>query len=216
MRIIEMLRDAAVARVKQLLGFKQDLDPEIVQAMIETQEDLERSSELPFFLRKNYVGLVTAENNPVVNVPADFIREWDDDQMFVMNELLDEFPVVKDQEGYLRLRWPINQGQGMPQKYARVYREFHFYPTPNLIYELNGAYYAKAESLSSNIENVWLKELPFILIARSGLLVGGGLRDKEGIAIFSTMNDMMTTKLHQMTAADDAAGSRPVVGGDED
>ena len=133
-----------------------------------------------------------------------------------MNENLGETPVVKDQEGFLRLRWPIQLGWGTPIKYARVYRDVHLYPTPDRIYTLNGAYYAKDAPLTTNIENKWLKELPLILVARAGLMIAAGLRDKDGMSLCTSLNDIMTSKLHHMTVADDAAGSRPVIGGDED
>ena len=211
-----MLRDAALSRVKVMLGFKQNLDADILQAMVETQEDLERSSELPYFLRKNYLDWETEEGVRNLTVPTDFIREWDDDQLFAINDELMETPIVKDQEGFLRLRWPIQLGWGTPKKYARVYKDIHLYPTPDKIYTLNGAYYAKDLPLTTNIENKWLKELPYILIARAGLMLAAGLRDKDGMSAFSSLNEIMTAKLHQMTVADDAAGSRPIIGGDED
>lgn len=210
-----MLRDTAVARVKQMLGFKQNLDSEIVQAMIESQEDLERSSELPFFLRKNYSGLVTVALDNQVAVPTDFIRESDDDQMAITDSEGGEHNVVKDLRGYLRIRYPGTEDPSIPQRYARMYRTFFFYPTPDAIYTLNGTYYGKDQTLSTNIENLWLKELPFILVARAGLLLGAGLRDKEGLAAFGYMNDVNTEKLHRMSTADDQAGSKPVIGGED-
>lgn len=210
-----MLRDIAVARVKQMLGFKKTLDSEIVQAMIEVQEDLERSSELPFFLRKDYASFVTAANVKTVAAPSDFIREDGSDQLFVTDGDGEEHSIVKDERGFLRLRWPTNEGSALPRRYARTDKTFYFYPTPDKIYTLNGTYYGKDASLATNVENKWMKELPFILLARSGLMLAAGLRDKEALTSFGAMNEIMTAKLHLMTTADDMAGMKPIIG-DED
>jgi hypothetical protein len=209
-----MLRDIAVARVKQSLGFKLNLDEEIVQAMIEAQQDLERSSELPFFLRKTFINFLTVGGQRTLPAPTDFIREWDDDQLVALNGL-EESPVFKDQEGLLRVRYPSGM-KGLPRAYARVNKEYHFYPIPDKRYVLDGTYYAKDVELTTNVENKWLKELPHIIIARAGLTVAGGLRDQAGLATFGALNEIMTEKLYRMTASDDMAGQRPIIGGHED
>jgi len=213
-----MLRDTAVARVKQMLGFKKNLDAEIVQAMIEIQDDLELSSELPDFLRKQ-IGLVTIANNSNVPVPTDFIREWEQNPMIVIDADGVQHNLFKDEPTYLRLRYPVEDGPGLPKGYnifnISDIKYFSFYPTPDAIYTIGGTWYTKDADLSTNIENKWMKELPFLLIARSGLLLAAGLRDKDALASFGQMNDIFTAKLHLMTTADDAAGAKPVIGGED-
>lgn len=214
-----MLRSIAVARVKQMLGFKRNLDAEILQAMIEQQEDLERSSELPFFLRKKYSGFATAANVQSVAAPADFIREWDNDVLSIVatngtSSFIQE--LRKDDDNFLRLRYPTTDGTNLPLGYSRLDKTFYFYPTPDAIYTLDGSYYAKDQSLASgDIENKWLRELPLILVARAGMLVATGLRDQVAMQSFVQLNDLMTTKLHTMTTADDMAGAKLVMGGED-
>lgn len=220
-----MLRDTAVARVKQMLGFKLNLDAEIVQAMIEAQEDLERSSELPWFLRDPYSTTSTfAKLTPSVKsyaTPTGFIREDEQSRFTLVDPYsLREWVITKDEEGHLRSRWPDRwpemEGEGLPHGFSRRDGIFTFYPTPDKSYLVSGHYYKKDVSLSTNIENKWLKELPHIIIARSGLTLAAGLRDQAGLATFGAMNEIMTEKLHRMTVADDLAGTRYVIGGDED
>lgn len=217
MKNTTMLRDIAVARVKMHLGFKTNLDAEIVQAMIEMQAQLERDKELPGFLRKSFAAFATVADVKTLAVPTDFIREYDGDQLFVTNDDGEESPVIKDLQGFLRLRWPTPTAEenSLPQRYALVARTYHFYPTPDAVYTLNGTYYAHDEVLSTNIENKWLLELPEILIARAGMLLGSGLRDKEGLTILATMDQIATKKLHEMTTAEDQAGTKPVMGGED-
>lgn len=215
-----MLRDEAVARVKQGLGFKTNLDNEIVTAFQQLQNDLENSSELPFFLRKQYSAFNTVALDPTLPVPADFIREWDEDILStVTTDGTTTFtqPIVRYDEGYARLRWPTGEfpAGDVPVAYSRIYRTFRFYPTPDAIYGLNGSYYAKDAPLTTNIENLWMKELPHILIARAGMQLAQGLRDKDALASFGMMNDIYTNKLHLMTTADDAAGGKLVMGGED-
>src|SRR5438552_14728992 len=155
-----MLRDVAVGRVKQLLGFRKNLDDEIVQAFMEVQEQLEQEAELPFFLRKSYNNLATVEDVREVNLPTDFIREEDSDQMFVTDSGGTKQPVVKDERGFLRIRYP---GKGLPKGYSTEVDVFHFYPIPDKVYSLNGTYFAKASLLDTNIQNRWLKFLPEII-----------------------------------------------------
>lgn len=218
-----MLRDAAVAQVKQGLGFKKNLDGEIVLAFQQLQADLETSSELPFFLRKKYdPGFVTVPSQRFLAVPTDFIREWDDDPLSIIytdgNETFTQ-ELYKDSPAFLKLRWPQETlpltDTSVPKGYARINDTFYFYPLPSAAYGFDGSYYAKAAVLDTNIENVWLKELPYILIARAGLQLAQGLRDQAALASFGAMNDIFTAKLHLMTTADDQAGAKPVIGGED-
>lgn len=219
-----MLRDAAVARVKQGLGFKKNLDAEIVIAFQELQADLETSSELPFFLRKKYAAsFATVASTRTVNAPTDFIREWDDDPLSIIytdgtNTSYTQ-ELIKDSPAFLKLRWPQETlpltSLSVPKGYARINDTFYFYPLPSQVFTFDGSYYAKDDLLTTNIENKWLKELPYILIARAGLQLAQGLHDDKALTTFGAMNDIFTAKLHLMTTADDQAGAKPVIGGED-
>jgi len=210
-----MDRDTAVARVKVLMGFKQNLDAEIVQAMIEVQQQLERAPELPGFLRKAITGLVTVADTKTLAVPTDFIREFDADQLFAADVDGFEHSIVKDDQGQLRIRYPVADGTGLPKRYALVDRTIYFYPTPDAAYTLSGTYLAKEAVLSSNIENKWLLELPEIIIAGAGLHICAGTGYEKGIMLFNAMDTAARAKLHLMTVAADAAGSKPIRGGED-
>ena len=214
-----MLTTVLVSQVKMLLGFKQNLDDEIFSSMVAVQEDLERAPELPYFLRKHYSNLYTIPTVTTLDTPEDFIREDDNDQLFILDQNGKEHPLVKDLEGYLRMRWPYFEGAKIPQNYARVDKSFHFYPTPDNVYYLHGTYYGKQDALNLDPlveENKWQSELPYLLIARAGLLLASGLRDAAAVQTFGQMNEIMSAKLHTMTTADDQAGMKPIIGGAED
>src|SRR5882672_3302938 len=128
-----MLRDTAVARVQMLLGFKTGQDANVIQAMKEAQEQLENAIELPDFLRINYDDpFTTTIDEHVVDVPDNFIREWEQDQLnVVVNDVTTN--LSKDELGYLRIRYPDS---GVPIKYALVNKQFHLYPLPDQEYTL--------------------------------------------------------------------------------
>lgn len=212
--MIKMLRDVAVARVKQLLGFRLDQDANIVQAMQEVQAELEREPELPDFLRVTYTGLVTAANTRTVPVPNDFIREWEQDQMTVTDADGGVHEVVKDELGYNRIRY-TDPSVGVPAKYSLVNKQFYFFPMPDQVYALDGTYYAHDQVLTSNIENKWLSEIPEILIGGAGVLLAAGLRDKDAIQLFASIYSGARTKVGMVQAANDQAGSKPVMGGED-
>lgn len=211
-----MLRDIAVARVKQMLGFKQNLDAEIVQAMLEVQDQIEVEPELPWFLRFVDDTLVTVIDNHQLAVPASFIRDAEED-FRVTDAEGESSSLVRDTKGYLSIRYQDMNGieEGVPKKYALINRVWWFYPRPDAAYVLSNTYYKKDDTLATNIENKWLKYLPEILIARSGLMIAGALRDPKGIELFNGLNSFATAKLHQMTTADDQAGKKPVIGGED-
>lgn len=211
-----MLRDIAIARVKQMLGFKQNLDAEILQAMLEIQEQIEVEPELPWFLRFVDDTLVTVINDHKLTVPVSFIRDAEED-FRVTDADGESHSLVRDTKGYLSIRYQDTNGieEGVPKKYALIDRIWYFYPRPDAAYALSTTYYKKDDTLATNIENKWLKYLPEILIARSGLLLASGLRDMKGIELFNGLNTFATAKLNQMTTADDQAGKKPVIGGED-
>lgn len=204
-----MLRDIAVARVKMILGFRTDQDANIVQAMQEVQEELEKEPSLPTFLKKIYVApFQTSIGVRTVDAPADFIREDEDDQLFI--DSLDTI-LVKDQMGELRLRYPDS---GPPVKYALVDRKFYFFPLPDAVYALTGTYFAEDAVLTTNIENKWLANVPDLIIGMAGMIMAASLRDQAALQLFTGLAASAKTKIAYTSTANEAAGSKPVIGGD--
>lgn len=219
-----MLRDTAVARVKQILGFKQNLDTEIVQAMLETQEMLEREATLPAFLVKDYsaFALVTTVGIRNVNLPAEFIRENQRDSLFVIDPndtTLARHLVLKDEKDFLEIRYPIEEGNQLPKGYAKLWvngvNMFQMFPVPDKAYSLIGTFYGKDTTLATNVENGWLREIPELIIAGAGLKIAAGLRDKEALAMFGVMQQTGMMKLVNKETAEEEAGAKRVVGGED-
>jgi len=164
------------------------------------------------FLRVPYTGLATVANVRTIPVPADFIREWDEDQMSIATSDGSIQSLVKDELGFLRIRFPDT---GSPQNYALVNDLFYFFPLPDQVYPISGTYYANDAILSTNIENKWLLHLSELIIGKAGFLLASGLRDKDALQIFAAMSQAGGMKLANMTTANDAAGAKPVMGGED-
>lgn len=213
-----MNRGEVRERIKLYLGFKQGtaFDDTIITAIQQAQQELEREAELPFFLKKHYSGIVTAASTQSVNCPSDFLREFSDDQLFIQNTTsLVETPVVSDAEGEGRLKFPSG-AVGVPELYTIINKVFYFYPTPDDIYNITGTYFASAANLTDdNTENNWTRYLPEILYSKAGFILASGLRDMNGMQLFAGMLGRATQKLNEMNTADQAAGSKPVIGGED-
>lgn len=215
-----MTRDEAVARIKVGLGFIAGtvFDADIVTMLQHVQQEAEKEPELPIWLKKQYVGLATAANTRTTNLPSDFIREFDGDQMSVTDTDGNVTEVVKNDEGYLRLRYPDPDDTSdvtVPRGYAIANGQFRWYPLPSDVFTLNGTYYFKDDLLTTNIENRWLRELPELLMGRAGYNIAVGKRDKDAMAFFSEMKTVAIAKLHLKTTADENAGSKPIMGGED-
>ena len=203
-----MLRDTAVARIHLTLAFRSDQSDNIIQALKEVQEALEHEPSLPLFLRKVYDNpFYTTTGIRTVDLPSDFLREDEDDQLSVEGG----DPLVKDQMGELRLRYPDT---GVPVKYALVDKQLHLFPLPDDEYNLVGTYLAKDSVLNTNIENKWLENIPDLLIGNAGMLIAAGLRDQTALQLFAGLAASARTKIAYTSTAHEAAGSKPVMGGD--
>ena len=74
-------------------------------------------------------------------------------------------PLPKDSLEILRDTYP---GEGTPKAYALDNRYYRIFPTPDASYKLKHIYYKQDTSLSTNIENQWLKYAPFLMIGVAG------------------------------------------------
>lgn len=233
-----MLRDAAVSKVQQLLGFRSDKTAEIIQEFQDQQNELENSPELPFFLRTEVEDMVSVVDDERMALPEGFIREWDEDALWIKANELGEpqwSKLVKDGPAYLRESLQLDVDDttaetvetGRPIAYA-IAKEFStdppfaddtpdiiLFPAPKEIFTFRMIYYKKDHLLTSNIENRWLKYLPFLLIGKVGLVMGASFRDKEAIQIFGAFVAEGTKRLHELTTAQDGAGRKYVIGGED-
>ena len=180
-----MLRDRAVSRIQQALGFRGDKDAEIVDALQDAQERLEEGAELPFFLRTEVSSVTTIEDDERVEVPGDFIREWDEDALWYFKSsavAAEQWTnLVKEELEILREDQP---GSGAPVAYSLGNKYFRIFPTPDDTYTLKMIYYKHDALLDTNIENLWLDHAPFLLIGMAGVQLATAFRDAGALSLF--------------------------------
>ena len=184
-----MLRDTAVARIQQKLGFKTTQADEIITAIQDAQIKLELRDELPWFLRTEIASASTVVDEERLAVPTDFIREVEESALFIFDATAtdpeDEWVALeKGESDTLRVDFP---GTGTPQAYSLDGPYFRLFKTPDAVYTMKMVYYKQDTILTSNIENDWLKYIPFLLIGKAGMDFAQDLRDANALAFFTEM-----------------------------
>ena len=176
-----MLRDTAILLLMQRSGNLQDSairDLMIAEMDFVQTVELERGLHLPWFLLSETSSIVTTGSESRLPIPADFLREYDDGALWVYDTIQGNpwGKLVKDSYESLTAR---NLGNGRPRFYSLVGENFILFPTPDAAYTVKMKYYQKGASLAGsyggtgNVENVWLKYAPDLLLAKTGLIYAG-------------------------------------------
>ena len=204
-----MLRDAAVEIIKRGVGFRRGtaLDATIIAALKQAQAEFEGAHSLPWFLRQENQTQALTSGTASYALPTGFV---DIDNTFNPTYIVDSAseeamvtPIAYDEGKALF----ISSASGVPIHYSIRTSTIVFFPTPDDSYTFYWSYYKTADTLDTNIENLWLLHAPYVLIANAGLKVATDIRDLEATAIYKAevqkWNDWftrrMTEKLEQNT-----------------
>ena len=184
-----MIRSEAVARIQTRLSFRTDREAEIIDALKDTQVELEREHELPWFLLSEVASYSTTANEERVSHPSDYLREWEGDHiwLFIAGDTVAEniwTPLLKVELDQLRLDYA---GSGPPEAYAVSGNYWRLGPVPDDTYTLKQIYYKQDDTLDTNIENAWLKYAPDLMIGKAGRKIAWPLRDMTALAEFEKM-----------------------------
>lgn len=207
-----MLRDEAVSWVQFHLGNRNDLTTQAQNALIAAQDELERQDFLPWFLRTEVMPITTTINEERLSVPSDFIREWEEGSLYIVETDGKLTELDKDTLSILRTQFK-GAVAGKPTNFALDNAYFRLFPTPNLVYTIKLIYYAHAAKLSINIENAWLKNAPWMVIAGAIMILAPGLRDNTAFTIAE--KKMMSAKSDVVKSGEarDIEGRRLQMGG---
>ena len=118
--------------------------------------------------------------------------------------------LIKDELETLRQDLP---GSGRPIAYALDDSYFRIFPTPDEAYVLKMIYYKADDLLTSNIENLWLKHIPWLMIGLAGAPIAAGLRDKNAVSVFAALEQKHSRLMIRNTEARRHEGRRYVMGG---
>lgn len=184
-----MLRSAAVALMKQGLGFRKSLDDACVASLKEAQAELELGGTLPWFLIEKDYSLPILTGVTEVDLPEGWLRVVED-----------EAPYFTDTDlgiSYIKFR-PYDElktyyqsvDADRPKGLALRNNSLAVFPVPDADYTLTLSYYKAAETLDADIENVWLAQVPYLLVARAGMLLAADLEYSAATAKFTAKYDM--------------------------
>lgn len=212
-----MDRDTCVARMQQKLGFRTTLATACIAALQDTQDELERSSTLPWWILAEDVVFPITPSVPVsatpqqYALPTGFIRESDNQdgnlryqqqvpgpQIFIQK--MDYTAAEQFFFSQRKVWWDgseiivqsIAQAPvaGLPKIYVLRENVVRIYPGPDRNLNLLWTFYQKDTSLlSGNVTNGWTANAPWLLIGRAGLLVAGDIRDADAYSAFNVILD---------------------------
>lgn len=167
-----MIRDDVVTLLVGRLGQRTDLTSSIVaEALLVQANVLEEHEWLPWFLDKQDT-MATAASTEAVAKPADFLMEAEDEYggIYIYNTESQEYQRL-DKRDLNELQVEFNDEPGVPEAYAEVGENFRFKPVPLDVYTLRHTYSARDATLSTNIENKWLKYAADLVIAELGAVM---------------------------------------------
>lgn len=191
-----MTRDEAVSLIQRRLGNRTDLADDIITEMQNQQNLLEMMPELPWFLLKVTSTLqADASNYDQIDLPSDFILEYEEDDLEWNN---DGTWVPIDKDDWDAMKRADLSLYDAPSFYASIGEQFWLRPAPESQLTFRLRYYAKAAVLSTDIENVWLANAPEVLIGQTGVIMASYLRDKEAKALFDESLKTATVLMQAM------------------
>ena len=185
-----MTRDEAVTIIQQQLGFRTDLTSTIITTMKLAQVQLEVGPTLPWFLLSEKSHIFTLPEEERVPVPNEFIEEYEESALVYKPDDTTQEDVIlgkRDLDTMFKKFSAINDPTitREPQFYAIRGVYFILFPTPDAIYRIQMTYYRKGVVLDTNVENVWLKHIPYLLIGKTGNMLPAPIKTDKMQAQFS-------------------------------
>ena len=214
-----MNRDTAVSRIRQILGFRSDLQSEAEGALIEAQEDAENGELgfLPWFLRRTFRDTL-ARGSVNFYLPKDFIREYEHERYSLWIGGVGpgtRVPfVATDRRGAYtdgRVAYYIEEVEEEGLTRSRVVFDLEF--DTDVCVEL--LYYKRDIVLNSNIENGWLENGSKYLIGLAGMKLAG-VRDITSMQEFMKMQQAGSAALLRQDTAYRTGSSKFQFGGVEE
>ena len=206
-----MTRDEAVTVIQNQLGFRTDLAANMVTALKQSQVTLEKGAVKPWFLLSERTYITTTATESRIPLPSDFIMESDDDGLTYLPA--GQKPIKLNKDIFTQLREYYGNATGAPESFALDGEYFRIFPIPDAAYTIEMYYYKHDTVLDTNIENKWLKHIPFYLIGEAGMLLAGGLRDEKAAQTFDRMRKEAQQQLYRENEARKYANMPMQIGG---
>lgn len=181
-----MLRDAAITIIKRGLGFLSSTthDDAIVDVLKEAQAAREGARSLPWFLLQEDQTIALTEGTRAYALPTGFLREDIDFNPVSVEDADDELSILGPLGYDEAMALYAQDKEGIPEVYCIRASTLEIFPLPDADYTFKWSYYKADTVLDTNIENLWLEHVPYVLIADAGFKMAMDLRDEAATAIF--------------------------------
>jgi len=183
-----MTRDDLVTLMKQRFRREADttLDARIISEMIFQQATLlEGGVTLPWFLLSENLTATTTIGDERLPIPKnvdlvtgkDFLREYEEGALWIYDASSGKWKALI-KEDYDNLLETYPSGTDTPKYYSLDGEYFRLKPTPDAEYTVRIKCYLRAASLSTNVENAWLKYAADLMMGEVGTVIAARhLRD---------------------------------------
>ena len=137
------------------------------------QERLEGEASPPWFLLTERASASTTADEPRLPVPANFLQEWEEGALLVLDSTnSEEDEVIKDDYDALKAKYK-NTAAGIPVHYALRNDVFWLFPTPDIVYTIYMTYFKSQVALTTNITTPWTTHASDVLIGELGIVLAG-------------------------------------------
>lgn len=184
----------------------------LLEAQQAQETVLEGDAFLPWFLIKQDPNLALAVATREVAIPADFIREVeDDDALVVVDGEGIEHELEKKSLEELRGHWTPEATASVPKNYTLVGGNFLVFPLPEEALQVKARYFARQTLINDDaVETTWLKYASDWLLAQTGYTMASfHVRDDEkAIEFLQAISIARTRIIGENTAREEANRSR--------
>lgn len=207
-----MTRDEIVALIARRVGNRTGMDDDIVEELKLAQTQLEAEAELPWFLlsEMSTSNHVTAGEERV-SLPSDYLRHYEDGFLWYYDDTAAD-PWVEIPKDDYRILKAAYTGTGIPKRHALRGLNLTLHPTPAAAYTLKMVYFQQADPLTTNIENVWGKYAPDVLLNRAGIAVAENLQHAEALGRFTAQYTAAKGRMDADTIARHETGATRSMG----
>lgn len=181
----------AIKICKRRLGFRKDLDLEILDALNECRRDLQRDARLPrpWFLLSEMSSATTMVGESRLPLPTNFLTADEQVGLYYFNSAAENdgdkwVELVKDDWKQLTQLYPT---PGPPKAYSTLGLYFHIFPTPDGAYPIKTMFIEEpADYTAGEAARDYLKYEEQLLLTRTLIQLASDLADDARLTKFTT------------------------------
>lgn len=217
-----MTRAEAISRIKRKLSFMSGttLDAAILEALVDAQRKLENSSVFlpngvrtpaPWFLQVVDEAFPVVAGTTTYDLPDGWIKELEDHPPHFLNTSGAVLNVIKVNPGIAKEQ--LVAVEGPSQVYYYVAKQIVLLPPPDDAYDLYLSYLRRDTALAADGDtNLFLTEVPDLLIGVAGAELAGDKRDASALAEFEKLIVAGGAMLWDQTLAREMTNKRSAIG----